>query len=592
MREPLKAEEAIEDFIKNNPSGGPFRKQLVDWVMFKRAHGVRVAYTVREGETLMDITMFTKLYEGKGWTHKAIKDEWSRLKNTAPAEDREGDGDDLKFWVSDAKKRFRDRTHFVENVVAEGSKQVKGMTESDRKEMLDFTHRSASDFGSKFLRPDLSEAKAKRARDAAGEESDENEEENAKRPRAVAVEVALAAPKATERGEKLMAAMSTSMEAAFKKMEASLVLARGSPALEDKLQQSYVSTAVAQERMIKVWSASTLAEAHAADSAVDSPGTGLGSEKEEKKKADADKSAAKADKEGSEELSDVAVAAAAAEGAEKRFNFSSLVKHDLQRECRDSPARLPSCSPLKNGSGASASGSAAGHAKHSSAHERVTVHLRAVLSSAGVAAPSMPRPDRLMCKSHMEAVLGKLLYVSTAQELEGLEQAFQESAVQAKALKDGVIKAAKSLKDHIENKERSKARQEKQAARDAAQKVVDQEKRKAKEAADRLKAEAAEAPPLFKLNFQAAVGDGLFTELPETLAVQVQDALPTTAPALLKDPECLAKWMSSSKVQLMLFTFGGAYKKKEALKADRRVQQVVVAGQGREETDDLFKALN
>lgn len=54
MTDPGKAKIAIDQFMTDNPEGTT-RKRLVDWASWKREHGVRIAFTVREGEVLLDI---------------------------------------------------------------------------------------------------------------------------------------------------------------------------------------------------------------------------------------------------------------------------------------------------------------------------------------------------------------------------------------------------------------------------------------------------------------------------------------------------------------------------------------------------------
>ena len=64
-RTPAGAEQAIEDFIKNNIQSGRFRKGLIDWIQFKRQHGVRTAVTQRFRQVLMDRKAFFTHYESK-----------------------------------------------------------------------------------------------------------------------------------------------------------------------------------------------------------------------------------------------------------------------------------------------------------------------------------------------------------------------------------------------------------------------------------------------------------------------------------------------------------------------------------------------
>ena len=63
-------------------------------------------------------------------------------------------------------------------------------------------------------------------------------------------------------------------------------------------------------------------------------------------------------------------------------------------------------------------------------------------------------------------------------------------------------------------------------------------------------------------------------------------------PKLLASLPGMDEWKNGAKVQMMLATFGGSYKKREALKEEYRVQQVITPGQGREETQTLFKGMD
>lgn len=54
MSDPSKAAVALDDWERENPEGST-RKKLICWATFKKKHGVRTSYTVREGDVLMGI---------------------------------------------------------------------------------------------------------------------------------------------------------------------------------------------------------------------------------------------------------------------------------------------------------------------------------------------------------------------------------------------------------------------------------------------------------------------------------------------------------------------------------------------------------
>ena len=130
--------------------------------------------------------------------------------------------------------------------------------------------------------------------------------------------------------------------------------------------------------------------------------------------------------------------------------------------------------------GSSSSTGGSDELRHGTGPERISALLRKLLTDAGSAAPLIPNTRFLMVKTHMEQIVANMLSASTVQELESWDSSIKDAAIQAKAFKVGVAKAAKSLKDHIENKNRAKGRREKQQEKDAHKRIIDAEKEKPK----------------------------------------------------------------------------------------------------------------
>ena len=150
MSDPSKAKSAIEEFERENPVGSG-RKKLIDWVQWKRTHGVVHSYKMREGETLMGIDDFYALRSfPRGKTREASDAEFQQL--AKQNYDREGEGASLQLWLPDCKTRMRDVTHYSKSEVEESSKQMKDVGKKEKDELMDACVTSNLDHGSMFLR--------------------------------------------------------------------------------------------------------------------------------------------------------------------------------------------------------------------------------------------------------------------------------------------------------------------------------------------------------------------------------------------------------------------------------------------------------
>ena len=150
MSDPGKAKIAIDQFITDNPEGTS-RKRLVDWASWKREHGVRIAFTVREGEQLLDIDdYFVERSQPRGKSRQESDEAFKELMK-GPY-DREGDGPMTKLWLPKLKERMRDRTHYADASVVEGSKQIKDVDKKERDDLMDVCRSSVGGHDSSFIR--------------------------------------------------------------------------------------------------------------------------------------------------------------------------------------------------------------------------------------------------------------------------------------------------------------------------------------------------------------------------------------------------------------------------------------------------------
>ena len=150
MGDPGKAKVAIEDFLRDNPEGSS-RKRLVEWASFKREQGVRVAFTVGEGEVLLDIDdYFVERAQPRGKTRQESDEAFKELMK-GPYE-REGEGPLTKLWLPKLKERMRDRTHYSDASMVEGSKQIKDVDRKEKEDLMLVCQSSVGGHDSTFIR--------------------------------------------------------------------------------------------------------------------------------------------------------------------------------------------------------------------------------------------------------------------------------------------------------------------------------------------------------------------------------------------------------------------------------------------------------
>eukprot|EP00972_Heterocapsa_arctica_P039017 5746659-Heterocapsa_arctica.AAC.1 len=177
---------ACEEFDRLNPPG-KFRKQLVDWVQWKRKFSVTSFVTVRQGEEEYSFQDFTDEKSKSNSDAAHIKAEWQSMLDD-PSFERTGDGQRVVIWIPLRKKRMRDLTHAATNEVEESSKQLKNLKDKDKKDLKGFCNRSASSaMNDTFLRKamgkgsDTEEEKDSVEEDSASEAGSNNDESEKKK---------------------------------------------------------------------------------------------------------------------------------------------------------------------------------------------------------------------------------------------------------------------------------------------------------------------------------------------------------------------------------------------------------------------------
>ena len=116
---------AVKKFSLDNPPTAKYkRKQLIDWVQYKRTFGVRVTRRDRSSDVPKTEREF-KLWavNQKGLTDQEAKDWWKKLLDDPNVDrDYEGYGGALQLYVPNAEQsRDRMRDRYVDNAQEEGS---------------------------------------------------------------------------------------------------------------------------------------------------------------------------------------------------------------------------------------------------------------------------------------------------------------------------------------------------------------------------------------------------------------------------------------------------------------------------------------
>lgn len=98
------------------------------------------------------------------------------------------------------------------------------------------------------------------------------------------------------------------------------------------------------------------------------------------------------------------------------------------------------------------------HLRGKTPAERVSGFMQKVHSDAGNRAPAVENPRALLCQAHMECSLERIMDSHSVPEMDEYVGLLDKAFIAARQLRDGAVKAATVLKQHVNTKQRGEAR--------------------------------------------------------------------------------------------------------------------------------------
>ncbi|CAK9036130.1 Uncharacterized protein SCF082_LOCUS21603 [Durusdinium trenchii] len=515
MNDPSKAKIAIEDFMRDNPEGSG-RKRLIDWAAWKRDHGVAESDAA-----------FKELLQGPY--------------------DREGEGPLTKLWVPKHKERMRDRTHFVESSVTEGSKQLKNSDSKEKESMMQICQSAVGGHDSSFLRS----ASTKAITNEAGpvKRGPEQVEESDVPPKRVRKgNVADEAPKKYGKLKKDLPGIEKLVSDAsdkLKKSIASVQPAADPDAPNDPELDAYMLTGSSRQVLAQLWLCKGLDEA-----------LNLIGPKTPSKKPDAT------------DYSSSAAPADPPKDADSKSECKSEAKSEVKS---DSKSDAGSCAPRRLSSGAM-----------KSPGEKVSEMLRHAADDGGKGSMAVQSLPQLLSLLEMTELCEKVLNSQGMLELDEKLECWKHSVEQVKLLVAGISKSAQNITSHVANLSRKQKREETKRKKQQESTAVAEAKKMAKAAAKKVKDQEDTVDPIFevgldKLQHDMEVAGSEWSEFPTV-----------DEPILFKDNRKISEWANEPKMQLALGSFGGRYKKTDMFSRSGKAQMVLFAKEGKEESHALI----
>ena len=145
------AAEMLDAEEKKNPGGKWQRKKMIDWTAWRRRYGTQVSAMARSEEMEFSIDSFVEDRISKGDTREKALQRWGEYKANKDIA-REGEGASLILWIPQARRRIRDKTTYIDNSVAEGTRQHKDVSAEDGEALKQFCHSSQRDHDNAFFR--------------------------------------------------------------------------------------------------------------------------------------------------------------------------------------------------------------------------------------------------------------------------------------------------------------------------------------------------------------------------------------------------------------------------------------------------------
>ena len=282
------------------------------------------------------------------------------------------------------------------------------------------------------------------------------------------MEIAIAAPKALEKNEKVITSCVAMVNSAKTALTEALELAKKDPS-DDKLQLAYEKNCVVRLHMLDIWSASSVSEVPVQQPLPSAPAT---------------------------------VPAVNSSPTHPREPAETSQPATPSSERAQDASAAPGAAKPKTDDGKSESGSTPAKAA-----AKLTAHLKKALEGAGSTAQHITAAGSLRSKVHMEEILQSFMGLETVEELNTAVLALKEAAAMVKQLKDGATKAANSLKSHIVGRQRAQKRKREQESKQEEQTEVQKKKKQAKEAAAEIKKQETVLAPVFGIDWDNAKGE-------------------------------------------------------------------------------------
>lgn len=504
---PHKAQLALTDFAASNCDGA-FRKKLIDWLAFKRRHGVRVSITQRENETLMGVSEFLAHKRSARDSRTTIEDcdatamaEWQRMLNDTRSEII-GSGANAQIWVQQLQTRFRDRTRFIENGMEEGSRNIRNPNAQQVGDLLNHITGSAPSFGDEFLRGGLRSGPLGSAATSTGGDPSQTASEatsgagggsggpggGGSKP----VEVALDAPK---HKDSLTRKIDEIVEATDKVILATtqqLDLAKESRAPDDRLQIAYERTCVIRLHVMLVWAADTVEaippqQEPPSETSEDDPlkGKGKGNDKGAAggaagagEQQQQHPSEAKLEEKGDEAGAAVAAAGGDAPRVEAAEAADVESGEGGAKEKEEPAAAVEETTPRKvPTSNAASSCGDTPKSSSTTAGQKVTRRLQTVWKSAAANAQMVTDTESMMSLAGLREAVENFDNIKSVEELASKVETIGKAFVAARQLRDGTTKASAALKGHLQQKVKAVVRKRNRDQK-ANEKVVEEQVRK------------------------------------------------------------------------------------------------------------------
>ena len=348
---------------------------------------------------------------------------------------------------------MRDRTHFSQSEVVEGSRVLKNPDKQDKDDLLNVCQSSASDFGSKFMRSVAGQQRALRPEPLvedvpeAGKASGKG---GGKKQRFA--NVADEAPKQYGKLQKDIPTCKKSIKASMDKLALSFETKKLAGWSEDSDPElkAYVRVATFRQALGKLGEAKDVAAATAAMSSAMS----------------------------------IVSSGEASPTLQRSTSSLTVTPEKAKTEANDGgDGERPLSEP---GSGVKTKSVACGLSARSEG-QQISDMLHKALKAAGNDGMVVQQQEDLLGVMHMEEVINSTMDAKTMAELEQKVAKFKKAFEQSKLLAGAINKSASNLHGHVQNLKKKKDRETAKQQKDAESKEIQQVKAKAKAAAKQVR---------------------------------------------------------------------------------------------------------